>query len=159
MNIPLNNQINDINELMILRIMETQTQKIIKKALFIVISIVYPLIEIIFMIFQTKNAFEEDDPDYYEYKDEIDYVSFYNIALGLFSFGSLLCTWGMVSTCYLEINCLRTVLVIKIICIIITFLILAPLNNFINYLVYGTLIFGSFFTLIIVYKVFPKGII
>ena len=157
MNIPLDNQLNDIHEFMILRIIETQTQKRIKKVLFIIISILYPLLEIIYMIFLTKNAFEKDK--YYKDDEDIDFVTFYNIALGLFSFGSLLCTWAMISICYLEEKCLRTILLIKFIFIIITFLIISSIENFINYLVYGTLCFGSFFTLILVYKVFPKGII
>ena len=67
----------------------------------------------------------------------------------------------MVSVCYLENVCLRTLLLFKIFFIIITFLVMTAGDNdkFYELLVYGILFFGSFITLIIVYKVFPKGII
>ena len=155
MNINLNNQMEDIHDLILLNIRETLTQKRIKKILFIIISIIYPSVEIIFIVFQIMNSFKEGNKDY----DDNNILSPIRIFLGLFSLGSLFCTWGMVSVCYLEKNCLRTLIFIKITFTIINFLILTQFNNFDYFLVYGTLIFGSFITLIIVYKVFPKGII
>ena len=145
------NQLHDIQELMILNIRETLTQKRIKKVLFIIISIIYPLIEIIFIIIQTLYAFK--------FNEESDFLSPSNVFYGLFSLGSLFCTWGMVSVCYLEKKCLLTLIITKIIFNIMTFLILIDNKKFYYFLVYGTLIFGSFITLIIVYKVFRKGII
>ena len=152
MNLQFQNQM-DIHEFLILNIRETLTQKRIKKALFIVISIIYPLLEIIYTIFQTKYSFKFDD--------DLDFVSASKIFYGLFALGSLFCTWGMVSVCYLENVCLRTLLLFKIFFIIITFLVMTAGDNdkFYELLVYGILFFGSFITLIIVYKVFPKGII
>ena len=152
MNLQVQNQI-DIHELMILNIRETLTQKRIKKALFIIISIIYPLLDIIYTILQTIYSFKVDGI--------YDFISPSKIFYGLFALGSLFCTWGMVSVCYLENICLRTLLCFKIFFVVITFLILTVIekHKFYNFLVYGTLFFGSFITLIIVYKVFPKGII
>ena len=152
MNLQVQNQI-DVHEYIILNIRETLTQKRIKKALFIIISIVYPLLEIIYTIFQTIYSYKLDD--------DFDFISPSKICYGLFTLGSLFCTWGMVSVCYLEKLCLRNLLFFKIFFIIITFLILTlgKSDKYYNLLVYGTLFFGSFITLIIVYKVFPKGII
>ena len=81
------NQLNEINDLILLNIAETQTQKIIKKILFIVISIIFPISEIALLLYQNLSVlnvkYEEDQ----NFPNELN-----NAMLGFFSFSSLLCT-------------------------------------------------------------------
>ena len=150
---PFNNQLNDINDLILLNIAETQTQKIVKKILFIIIEIIIPLTEIIFLFFQNLNLLSRDEYDTYKIQMD-DYL------LGFFTFSSLICTWGMISVCYLEKKCLRILLSIKIGFIFLQCLFyLAKREKFNAYFVFMILFYGTFFTLICIYKIFPKGII
>ena len=149
----MNNQIfyfNELNDLILLNIQETQTQKLIKKVLFIIISIIIPILEIICLAFQTIDYFEHNSRSF---------VSSNKSLVGFFSLSSLFCTWAMISVCYLEKKCIRIMLSIKLFSIIITLFLIQSLELFGYYLVFNTLGYGIFFTLIILYKIFPKGII
>ena len=150
---PFNNQLNEINDLILLNIAETQTQKIIKKILFIIIEIIIPLTEIIFLFSQNLVLLFRDEYSIYSLRME-DYM------LGFFSFSSLICTWGMISVCYLEKKCLSILLSMKIGFIFLQCLVYLTKNEkFSTYFVYIILLYGTFFTLIFIYKIFPKGII
>ena len=141
----------DINEIRLLRMRETHTQKTIKKALFIVISIIFPLIELIANILQIL-SFINLNNSYFDFSIGV------LIALIL---GSLICTWGMVSVCYLGIVCIKILLMGKLFFIfLILFLLKTDFSNIFNYnLVFNVVGYGTFYTLIIVYKIYPKGII
>ena len=151
---PFNNQLNEINDLILLNIAETQTQKLIKKILFIFIEIIFPITEIIFLFFQNL-AFHSIDGEYDEVTLGMD-----DYTLGFFTFSSLLCTWGIISVCYLEKNCLRVLLSMKMGFIFVQCLVYQTKGRrFDHYFVYIILFYGTFFTLICIYKIFPKGII
>ena len=149
---PFYNQLNDINDLNLLNIAETQTQKIIKKILFIIIEIIFPFAEIIFF-FQNLHLLYGDNV----YSSSLGLI-FFMICFPAFS--SLLCTWGIISVCYLEKKCLKPLLLIKIGFIFTQCLVyLIEGEKFTYYVVYIILFYGTFFTLICIYKIFPKGII
>ena len=137
---PFNNQLNDINDLILLNIAETQTQKIIKKFLFIIIEIIIPLIEIIVLFLQNLNLLSREED--YVYKAEMD-----NFMFGFFTLSSLICTWGLISVCYLEKKCLWILLTMKIGFIFLQCLIcLAKKEKFSTYFVFIILFYGTFFT-------------
>ena len=145
-------QIYEIYELRLLVMNETPRQKKIKKALFILISIIFPLIEFITNIMQI----------FFFIKGK---KNFDGIIAGLIAFtlGSLICTWGMVSVCYLRLLCIKFLLLIKFF-IIVLILMLLYVEKRTNkhcyyYFVFNIIGYGLFYTLIIVYKVYPKGII
>ena len=142
---------NDINELILLNIQETQMQKTIKKFLFIIISIIIPLLEIIGIVFQTIDSFKNDT----SYEIIFSAKTF----IGFFTLISLISTWAMVSVCYLEKKCISVMLIIKLFSIFIILMINSENENFNYYLVFNTLGYGIFYTLVILYKIFPKGII
>ena len=142
---------NDINELILLNIQETQMQKTIKKFLFIIISIIIPLLEIIGIVFQTIDSFKNDT------SHEIIFSA--KTLIGFFTLISLISTWAMVSVCYLEKKCISVMLIIKLFSIFIILMINSENENFNYYLVFNTLGYGIFYTLVILYKIFPKGII
>ena len=145
-------QIYEIYELRLLDMPETQRQKNIKKALFIVISIIFPIIEFITNIIQI----------FYFINGSKYFDGIRAIFIGL-TLGSLICTWGMVSVCYLRFLCIKFLLFFKFNFIVFILIYLygenRTNNNFNYYLVFNIIGYGLFYTLIIIYKVFPKGII
>ena len=147
---PFYNQLNDINDLNLLNIAETQTQKTVKKILFIIIEIIFPIAEIIFFFQNLDLLFRDDSSFGFEFE----------LLRICFPFSSLLCTWGMISICYLEKKCIRFLLPIKIGFIFTQCLVYQiEGEKFTYYFVYIILFYGTFFTLICIYKIFPKGII
>ena len=150
---PFNNGLDDINELILLNIAETQTQKLIKKILFIIIEIIFPIAEIFLFFFQNLDLTSKNG--HYNSRLRIEY---YMISFP--SFSSLLCTWGLISVCYLEKKCIKLLLSIKIGFIFSQCLVyMAEGQKFNYYFVYIILFYGTFFTLICIYNIFPKGII
>ena len=71
----------------------------------------------------------------------------------------------MVSVCFLEKQCIKVLLFFKTLVIIILIYFLYQIyeyesnNNFYFNLVFNVIGYGLFYTLIAVYKVYPKGII
>ena len=142
---------DDINELIILNIAETQIQKTIKKFLFIIISIIIPLLEIIGIVFQTIDSFKNDS--------SYEIIFSQKLFIALFNLISLIITWAMVSLCYLEKTCISAMLTIKLFSIFFILVINSENKNFNYYLVFNILGYGIFYTLVILYEIFPKGII
>ena len=155
------NRLYERYDFILLNIRETQMKKDIKKILFIFISIIFPLIEIISLILLVIDIKKT------KFKD-IDSIGDLAVII-IFSFISLIFTWGMVGVCYLERYCIKILLTLKgmiifasiYICFIISnrYDYRYELYNFYYYLVFYVIGYGIFFTLIIVYKTFPKGII
>ena len=143
--------LNEIEELRLLFIEETEMEKQLKKYLFIVLSILMPILELLIDIFQIKNMIESVD-DYDKYGVDLTFVTF-------FSFLSLFCTWGMISVCFFNLKTIIVLLIIKGISIIILLLISTVFPNFYYYLVFNTILYGLYYTLIIVYKIFKKSIL
>ena len=143
--------LNGIEELRLLFINETEMEKQIKKYLFIVISIIIPIIEFLIEILQLKNMRESVD-NYDRYDTSLTFVTF-------FSFFSLFCTWGMISVCFFKVQTISILLVLKAISFIILLLISTVFPNFYYYLVFNIILYGLYYTLIIVYKIFKKSII
>ena len=143
--------LNEIEELRLLFIEETEMEKQLKKYLFIVLSIIMPILELLIGIFQIKNMIESVD-DYDKYGVDLTFVTF-------FSFLSLFCTWGMISVCFFNLKTIIVLLIIKGISIIILLLISTVFPNFYYYLVFNTILYGLYYTLIIVYKIFKKSIL
>ena len=143
--------LNEIEELRLLFIEETEMEKQLKKYLFIVLSIIMPILELLIGIFQIKNMIESVD-DYDKYGIDLTFVTF-------FSFLSLFCTWGMISVCFFNLKTIIVLLIIKGISIIILLLISTVFPNFYYYLVFNTILYGLYYTLIIVYKIFKKSIL
>ena len=143
--------LNEIEELRLLFIEETEMEKQLKKYLFIALSILMPIIELLIDIFQIKNMIESVD-DYDKYGVDLTFVTF-------FSFLSLFCTWGMISVCFFNLKTIIVLLIIKGISIIILLLISTVFPNFYYYLVFNTILYGLYYTLIIVYKIFKKSIL
>ena len=143
--------LNEIEELRLLFIEETEMEKQLKKYLFIVLSILMPILELLIDIFQIKNMIESVD-DYDKYGIDLTFVTF-------FSFLSLFCTWGMISVCFFNLKTIIVLLIIKGISIIILLLISTVFPNFYYYLVFNTILYGLYYTLIIVYKIFKKSIL
>ena len=142
---------DDINELIILNIAETQIQKTIKKFLFIIISIIIPLLEIIGIVFQTIDSFKNDS--------SYEIINSKKTFIGFFTLISLISTWAMVSVCYLEKKCILVMLIIKFFSIFTILATNSENENFNYYLVFNILGYGIFYTLVILYEIFPKGII
>ena len=143
--------LNGIEELRLLFINETEMEKQIKKYLFIVISIIIPILELLIEILQLKNMRESVD-NYDRYDTSLTFVTF-------FSFFSLFCTWGMISVCFFKVKTISILLVLKAISFIILLLISTVFPNFYYYLVFNIILYGLYYTLIIVYKIFKKSII
>ena len=143
--------LNEIEELRLLFINETELEKQMKKYLFIVISIIMPIIELLISIFQIKNMIESVD-DYDKYGIYLTFITF-------FSFLSLFCTWGMISVCFFNINTIIVLLILKGMSFISLVLISTVFPNFFYYLVFNTILYGLYYTLIIVYKIFKKSIL
>ena len=140
-----------MNQLLILSQNETQQQKRIKKTLFIFISIVFPIIEILYIILETKDLIENNTTNLYF---ELNYSIFY-----FFSFASILCTWAMMSCCYNEIKNIILFIFLKIAFTIIALFYIRKEVNIHYYLVFNAIGYGIFFTLISLHKTFKKGVI
>ena len=150
----MNNLLNPNNYIydpILFNIAETQTQKAIKKVLFIIISTIIPLLEIIGLAFQTIDNFKNDS------NPEI-IISTKTFIL-LFTLISLICTWAMVSSCYLKIKNIIFMLILKLISIFTILVMISDNENFNYNLVFNILSYGIFYTLVILYKMFPKGVI
>ena len=152
-------RIIELNEFRILNQNETQMEKEMKKIIFIFISIIFPLIEILALIIQMIDIYNKVAKKINDDEDWFNGDMFYPIGVGFFTFGSLIFTWGMVSICYLEKKCLVNVLILKLIVIAIILLLSQSSVNFVYYLVFNVIGYGVFFTLIIVFKAFKKGIV
>ena len=142
---------NEINEIIILHVKETEMQKQLKKVIFCFISIIIPILEFIIIILQYINMIYS--------MDGFLSVEFIEIMLAIFSIGSLFCTWGMMSVCYYYFKCILTLLIIKTILIVSIIFININSDNFYYYLVFNIIGYGIYYTLIIVYKSFLKGIL
>ena len=152
-------RIIELNEFIILNQNETQMEKEMKKIIFIFISIIFPLIEILALIIQMIDIYNKVALKINDDEDWFNGDMFYPIGVGFFTFGSLIFTWGMVSVCYLEKKCLVNILILKLIVIAIILFLSQSSVNFAYYLVYNVIGYGVFFTLIIVFKAFKKGIV
>ena len=145
--------LEEIIEYRLLLINETQMQKIIKKIIFIIISIIFPIMEIVLLIYQAIIIFNDK-------KESIIYNNFVSIAVyGFLSFGSFFCTLSMVSVCYLEVKCLAAMLTSKLSLIIFIIIFSFPSDDNYYILVFNVIGYGIFYTLILVYESFRKGII
>ena len=148
--------INDLIQFLILNRNETEIEKKLKKIIFIFISILFPLFEIIALIYQTVDIFYNIN---FDDKNLFIEGEFIRPLISLFSFTSLICSWAMMSVCYNELKCINVLLIIKTILIILTLLLSSPSTNFYYYLVFNVLSYGIYYTFIIIYKAFKKGII
>ena len=148
--------INDLIQFLILNRNETEIEKKLKKIIFIFISILFPLFEIIALIYQIVDSFHNIDFD-----KRLFFIEgiFIRPAVSFFSFTSLICSWSMMSVCYNELKCIKVILVIKAILIILILFLSSASTNFNYYLVFNILGYGMYFTFIIIYKAFKKGII
>ena len=148
--------INDLIQFLILNRNETEIEKKLKKIIFIFISILFPLFEIIAMIYQIVDTFYHINFD-----DKNLFINgiFIRPIVSLCSFTSLICSWSMMSVCYNELKCINVILIVKTILIIIILLLSSPSTNFYYYLVFNVLGYGMYYTFIIIYKAFKKGII
>ena len=138
---------NEINEIRLLYINESEMEKQLKRVIFLFISLIIPVLEIIILTLQIINI----------YDDNIR-IDFYILLLAFCSLFSLFCTWGMMSTCYYNNKCIIVLLIIKTFFIMIFLLLCSNKPNFKYSLVFNIIGYGVFYTLIIVYKVFRKGI-
>ena len=138
---------NEINEIRLLYINESEMEKQLKRVIFLFISLIIPVLEIIILTLQIINI----------YDDNIR-IDFYILLLAFCSLFSLFCTWGMMSTCYYNNKCIIVLLIIKTFFIMIFLLLCSNKPNFKYSLVFNIIGYGVFYTLIIVYKVFKKGI-
>ena len=148
--------INDLIQFLILNRNETEIEKKLKKIIFIFISILFPLFEIIALIYQIVDSFHNIDFD-----ERLLFIEgiFIRPAVSFFSFTSLICSWSMMSVCYNELKCIKVILVIKTILIILILFLSSASTNFNYYLVFNILGYGLYYTFIIIYKAFKKGII
>ena len=148
--------LNDLIQLLILIRNETEIEKKLKKIIFIFISILFPLFEIIALIYQTVDIFNNINFD-----DKSFFINgiIIRLAISLFSFTSLLCSWSMMSVCYDEFKCIKIILIVKFFLIILILILSGSSTNFYYYLVFNVLGYGMYFTFIIIYKSFKKGII
>ena len=145
--------LEEIIEYRLLLINETQMQKIIKKIIFIIISIIFPIMEIVLLIYQAIILFKEERGSIIP--NNVFFISLY----GFLSFSSFFCTLSLVSVCYLEIKCLAAMLISKLSLIIITIVFSLPSSDNYYVLVFNVIGYGIFYTLILVYESFRKGII
>ena len=142
----------DIVELIILYQNETEFEKKIKKCIFIIISIIFPLFEIIILIFQFIDINEK-------LKLNINGKLILREIIIFFILSSLFCTWSMMSICYYDSKCLTIILILKTVFIFIIFLLSCESENYYYYIVFNVLGYGVFYTLILIYKSFKKGVI
>ena len=147
----------DLNELILLNQNETNLEKNIKKVLFIFILIIIPIFEIIALILQAIDIFNTVQKKFERniYNSDIFLLG----AITFCSFISLICTWSMMSVCYNDSKCIIVISILKNIFIIILFLISYDSDNFYYYLVFNVVGYGIFYTLLIIYKTFKKGIL
>ena len=145
--------LEEIIEYRLLLINETQMQKIIKKIIFIIISIIFPIMEIVLLIYQGIFLFNQNKGSI------IPLNEFFIAVYGFLSFGSFFCTLSMISVCYLEIKCLATMLLSKLSLIILIIIFSLPSDDNYYVLVFNVIGYGIFYTLILVYESFRKGII
>lgn len=145
--------LDEMEEFRLLFINETEMQKQLKIVIFIFISIVYPILELIIITLQIINII--DTMKNSEQK-RIDVIIIVEVCL--FLLFSLLCTVGMMSACFSKIKTISILLILKSIFIILFFFIIESYPNFSYYLVFNIITYGSFYTLIIVYKTFRKSI-
>ena len=109
--------------------------------------------EIVLLIYQAIIIFNDK-------KESIIYNNFVSIAVyGFLSFGSFFCTLSMVSICYLEVKCLIPLLSSKLSLIIFIIIFSFPSDDNYYILVFNVIGYGIFYTLILVYESFRKGII
>ena len=148
--------INDLIQFLILNRNETEIEKKLKKIIFIFISILFPLFEIIALIYQIVDIFYNTNFD-----ENLYFINGVVIrpAVSFCSFTSLLCSWSMMSVCYNELKCIKVILVVKTILIIFILFLSSASTNYYYYLVFNILGYGMYYTFIIIYKAFKKGII
>ena len=139
----------DLNEIELLFIRESKLEEQIKKVIFVSISIVLPILEIIIIILQTKNIFETSNDN--------DLV--FKIFIGFLELCSIFCTWGLISICFNNMKGIIILLAIKIFFIFIFILIISNIPFFKYYLTFDVILYGIFFTLIFIYKSFRKSIL
>ena len=140
--------LDEINELRLLYINESEMEKQLKKVIFLFISLIIPVLEIIILILQEVYIYENE-----EIRDIFKLIS------GVCSLISLFCTWGMMNICYYNYKCIVNLIIIKTIIIFIFLNICYYTSIFYYFLVFNIIGYGIFYTLIIVYKAFKKGII
>ena len=144
--------LDEMEEFRLLFINETEMQKQLKIVIFIFISIVYPILELIITL-QIINII-----DTMKNSEQKRIDVFIIIEVCLFLLFSLLGTVGMISECFSKIKTISILLILKSIFIILFFFIIKSYPNFSYYLVFNIITYGSFYTLIIVYKIFRKSI-
>ena len=148
----------ELRELRIMSQNETLLEKRIKKTIFIFIAIIFPLFEIFEFILHTKNIYievEEKEKNNNGFHGEMILPSI----ILFFQLCSLICTWTMVSVCYLEKRCIIFMLILKIFFIIIILMLCTNLANYNYYYFFNIIGYGLFYLLIIIYNSFKKGII
>ena len=147
-------------ELRMLNEHETLTQKIIKKIIFIFISIIFPILEIIGLIFQSIDICHEL---YLEVdRNKIYFIPIYIFrpcAIVFFTILSLICTWALISICFLDKKLIIILLTIKVALITIIIILSLSLSNVKKYFIYNLLGYAIFYIFILIYKSFKKGII
>ena len=146
---------NLIDELRSLIHNQTEIEKQIKKVVFLFITVVFPLYEFIFLTLQGISLF-------YNLESQSDS----NINEGLLevlslivSLISIMCTWSIMGVCYDKSKCVYIVLFVKSLLIGFILVIAYQTNYFCYYLIFNTLGYGLYFTLIMVYKSFKSGFI
>ena len=138
---------NNLMELRLLNVNETEKEKKFKKIVFLFISIIFPLFELISLLLHFANI--------YKTKDDF-YLIFFTV-----SFISFLLTVGMMSVCY-DKNTAPVIICKTLIIIISLILVFSDDHQYHSsryYLVFYVIGYGTFYTLIFVYKSFKKGLI
>ena len=139
----------DLNEIQLLFIRESKLEEQIKKVIFVSISIVLPILEIIIIILKAKNIFETAEHNDLSLK----------IIFGSLELCSLFCTWGLISICFNNMKGIIILLITKIFFIFTLILFISNEPFFKYYLTFDVILYGIFFTLIFVYKAFRKPIL
>ena len=140
--------LNEINELRLLHINESEMEKQLKRVIFLFISLIIPVLEIIIIILQIIYIYDNERIE--EGKRALSAIC---------SLLSLFCTWGMMSTCYYNYNCIIILIIIKSFFMFTFLIVWSESPYFYSILVFNIIGYGIFYTLIMVYKAFRKGII
>ena len=134
---------------------ERELEKQIKKVIFLFISIIFPLFELVFLILQSLNIYYNLKKSSGEFLD-IDTIK---IGIGVFSILSMMCTWSMLSLCYNKGKNIYTALIFKFVLIGIILTLSFKSFYFNYYLVFNIVGYGIFYTMIFIYRSFKKRII
>ena len=139
------------NELRLAR-RERKLEKQIKKVIFLFISIIFPLFEFPFLIFQSISIHYNSTKSYSLYLD----IYFSKIFIGVFSLLSMMCTWSMINICYHKGKYIYRTLIAKIVFIVFILGLTFQSTYFNYYLIFNVIGYGIFYNMVIIYSLFKK---